>query len=217
MYHYIRPDSGKADPIGEDLSVSPEHFAAQMDYLAKHHFTPLTLAELADVRAKRLALPVNPIVLTFDDGYRDFYTQAWPVLHQHGFKATAFIVTGFVGQPHSVSWSMIEELHRSGLIEFGAHTVTHKELPSLATAKAQQEIVGSKRTLEAHLGQPVRTFAYPSGRFSQREVALLRQAGFEIAVTTRGGFARANQDSLLLPRLRIHATTRLAQFAANLE
>ena len=76
MYHYIRPDPGKADSIGEDLSVSPEHFAAQMDYLAKHHFTTLTLAELADVRAKRLALPVNPIVLTFDDGYRDFYIQA---------------------------------------------------------------------------------------------------------------------------------------------
>ena len=112
---------------------------------------------------------------------------------------------------------MIEKLHRSGLIEFGPHTVTHKELPSLASAKAQQEIVGSNWTLEAHLGQPVRSFAYPSGRFSEREIALLRQVGFEIAMTTKGGFARANQDSLLLPRLRIHGTTTLAQFAANLE
>jgi peptidoglycan/xylan/chitin deacetylase (PgdA/CDA1 family) len=217
MYHYIRPSPGSQDAIGQDLSVTPENFADQMSFLASHHFNTMTLEELADVRARRLALPPNPIVLTFDDGYRDFYTYAWPVLRQHHFKATSFIITGVVGQPHYVTWEMIDEMQRSGLIEFGAHTVTHRELPSLSNAAAKREIEQSKQTLETHLGHPVRSFAYPVGRYSDRDVALVREAGIDIAVTTKRGYAKPEQDSLRLPRVRIHGGTTLSQFEAILQ
>ena len=217
MYHYIRPDPGHGDPIGQDLSVTPEQFAEQTKYLADHHFTTMTMAELADVRAGRLALPANPIVLTFDDGYQDFYTHAWPLLREHGFKATSFIVTAVVGQPPYVTWEMIDEMQQSGLIEFGSHTVTHKELPFLSDGQAKQEIEQSKQPLEAHLGHPVRSFSYPVGRFSDRDVELVRSTGYEIAVTTMGGHAKSDQDPLRLPRVRIHGTTTLSQFGAMLD
>lgn len=216
MYHYIRPDPGNGDPIGQDLTVTPEVFGEQMDYLADHHFTTMTMAELADVRAGRLALPVNPIVLTFDDGYRDFYTNAWPLLREHGFKSTVFIITSGVEQPPYLTWAMIDEIRGSGLIEFGSHTVSHRELPSLGDAEAKQEIEQSRQELEKHLGHPVRSFCFPVGRFSDRDVDFARSAGYETAVTTKSGHANPDQDPLRLPRVRIHGSTTLSQFAATL-
>jgi peptidoglycan/xylan/chitin deacetylase (PgdA/CDA1 family) len=112
---------------------------------------------------------------------------------------------------------MIDEMQRSALIEFGAHTVTHRELQSLGNAAAKREIEQSKQTLETRLGHPVRSFAYPVGRYSDRDVALVREAGIDIAVTTKGGYAKPKQDSLRLPRVRIHGGTTLSQFEAILQ
>lgn len=216
MYHYIRPDPGPGDPIGRNLSVSPEVFAEQMAWLAREGFTPITLGELADVRARRRALPPKPIVLTFDDGYRDFYDAALPVLRQHGFKATLFVITGMVDQPPYVTWDMIAEMDNSGLIEIGSHTVWHHQLPSLGDAQLRAEVGDSKHVLEDRLGHPVRTFCYPVGRVDGRSAAAVREAGYEIAVTTQGGWATAEHDSMLLPRVRIHGGATLEQFASLL-
>ncbi len=212
MYHYVRPEPGHGDRIGKDLSVTPTNFADQLNYLAKRHFTTMTMEELADVRAKRRALPPNPIVLTFDDGYRDFYIHAWPLLREHGFKATSFIITNVVDQPHYLTWQMIDEMQRSGLIEFGSHTLDHRELPSLSDSAAKQEIEQSKQILESHLGHPVRSFCYPAGRVSDRDVEFVHNAEYEIAVTTKPGYAKPDQDPLRLPRMRIHGSTTLSQF-----
>lgn len=217
MYHYIRPDPGKNDPIGEDLSVSPDHFQAQMAWLAQNGYHTMTVSELNQVRNHQIGLPTKPIVLTFDDGYRDFYTAAYPVLKQYGFKATLFVITGVVDQPPYVTWDMIKEMDRSGLIEMGAHTVTHRDLPSLSAADARQEIFESKQTLETRLGHPVVSFNYPSGRYDDAVVALVKQAGYQIAVTTQGGWARATEDSLLLPRVRVHGAVTQAAFTGMLE
>ncbi|HET7034249.1 MAG TPA: polysaccharide deacetylase family protein [Thermomicrobiaceae bacterium] len=216
MYHYVRPDPGPGDPAGEDLSVTPEDFAAEMDYLAAQHYTTMTLGELEVVRERRAPLPARPVVLTFDDGYRDFYTDAWPVLRRHHFKATIFVITGVVGSERYLSWDMIRELDGSGLIEVGSHTVDHPELPALSDAQARAEIVDSKKTLEEHLGHPVVAFSYPAGHYTQREVDDVRQAGYGCAVTTRGAFARAGDPALELPRFRIHGTRGLPQLQANL-
>lgn len=215
MYHYVRPDPGPDDPLGQDLSVTPEDFAEQIAYLAAQGYNTLTMAELADVRANRAVLPENPIVLTFDDGYRDFYEAAWPVLRQHGFKATLFVITAVVEQPVYVTWAMIDELDKSGLVEIASHTVHHYELPYISDEEARAEVVESKAVLEQHLGHAVRSFCYPVGRFSDRDVVLLREAGYEIAVTTVGGYAEADDEDLLLPRVRIHGVTAIDQIRAN--
>lgn len=216
MYHYVRPDPGPSDPAGQDLSVTPEDFAAEMDYLAAQHYTTMTLGELEAVRERHASLPAKPVVLTFDDGYRDFYTAAWPVLRQHHFKATIFVITGVVDSERYLTWDMIRELDGSGLIEVGSHTVDHPELPALSDAQARAEIIDSKTALEQRLGHPVIAFSYPSGHYGQREVDDVRQAGYRCAVTTRGAFSRAADPALELPRFRIHGTRGLPQLQANL-
>lgn len=216
MYHHVRPDPGPGDPIARGLSVSPENFAAQVAYLAEHGYTSLTLGELAAVRAGRLPLPPRPVVLTFDDAYRNFYEAAFPVLRQYGFKATLFVITGLVDRPEYVTWDMIYEMDHSGLVEIGSHTVWHRELPSLSDADAQMEIRDSKSLLEWRLGHPIVSFCYPVGRVGPRDAALVQATGYEIAVTTRPGRARAEDDPFLLVRQRINPTTTIDQFAGLL-
>lgn len=217
MYHYVRPDPGPDDPVGEDLSVSPENFAAQMDYLAKAGFTTMTMQELDEVRQGKIGLPKHPIVLTFDDGYRDFYTTVYPILKKHHFKATSFIITGFVGNPQYVTWDMIAEMQRSGLVEFGCHTVTHLDLSTLSLADAQHQILDAQKTLEQHLGEPILDFAYPSGEYDAQTLQVLQQGGFQSAVTTAYGWAQAGDASLELPRVRVHGAVTLAAYEAMLQ
>jgi len=212
MYHYIRPKPAN-DPLGAALSVDPETFAAQMDWLAAHGYTTLTLHELAEVRAGKIGLPPKPIVLTFDDGYRDFYTAAWPVLKRHGFKATIFIITGVVGNPQYMTWDMLRELDRSGLVEVGGHTVHHLDLTQLNASALEHEVADCKQTLETQLGHPIASFAYPAGRFNETVVSAVQRAGFTLAVTTKPGWARATDAPLVLPRVRIQGDLSLAGFA----
>lgn len=216
MYHYVRPDPGPSDPAGQDLSVTPEDFAAEMAYLDSAGYTTMTLGELDDVRKGRLPLPAKPVVLTFDDGYRDFYTAAWPVLRQHHFKATIFVFTAALGSERYLTWEMLDELDRSGVIEVGAHTVNHLDLPGLPDAQSRAEIFNCKATLETKLGHEVRSFAYPAGHYNQRDLAYVRQAGYAMAVTTQGGFAKPGSSALELPRVRIHGPRGLAGLKASL-
>jgi len=214
MYHYVRPLPGNDDPLGQRLSVSPEMFAAQMDWLAQHGYTPITLADLAAIRSGEMPAPARPIVLTFDDGYRDFYENAWPILRGHRFRATVFVITGSVGRPAYLTWGMIRELDRSGLIEIGGHTVHHTDLTQIADPTA--EIEDCARELQRELGHPVRSFAYPAGKFDARVEAATRAADFTLAVTTRPGWATPDDDPLALPRVRVSGDETLDQFAAKL-
>jgi peptidoglycan/xylan/chitin deacetylase (PgdA/CDA1 family) len=207
MYHYIRPDPGPDDPIGQGLSVSPELFAEHLAYLAEEEFSPISMADLADIWEGRKELPPKPIVLTFDDGYRDFYTNAWPLLREYGFPSTVYLITSVIDQPSYLTREMILEMDATGLVDFGSHTIYHPSLPALADADAEDEIVDSKRVLEEMLGHPVRTFCYPTGAYSDRDVALVDTAGYALAVTTEWDYADPSMNPALLPRIRISAWT----------
>lgn len=214
MYHYIRPDPGPDDPVGQGLSVSPELFDEQLAYLAEQGYSTITMAELADAWQGRRSLPSKPIVLTFDDGYRDFYTNAWPILQQYGFSATLYVFNAVIDQPDYLTREMILELDASGKIDIGSHTIHHPDLPGLSDADAQDEIIGSKRALEELLGHPVRTFCYPHGNYSERDVALVNAAGYALAVTTEWGYAEPSLDPQLQPRIRIWGWTSTEELAS---
>ncbi len=216
MYHYIRPKPGPDDPLGQRLSVEPQEFAREMDWLAEHGFTTLTLAEYGEARAGHHQLPLRPVVLTFDDGYRDFYINAWPILLTHHFKATVFVITGVVGSPQYMTWDMLRELDRSGLVEVAGHSVHHLDLTQLNASALVSEVTGCAHAIAQELGHSPVSFAYPAGRVNDAVVSAVRAAGFHFAVTTKPGAADASDPLLLLPRLRVRGDTTLGEFAAIL-
>jgi len=217
MYHYVRPSPGPSDPIGVDLSVPPQDFEEQIAWLVSSGFNTMTMRELEEVRAGKIGLPPKPIVLTFDDGYRDFYTSVFPLLKKYHLKATAFIITGFVGQPAYMTWSMIDAIDKSGLVDVGAHTVTHPDLAQLSTAEQTEQIDNCQKALEQHLGHPVYDFAYPSGDYNSTTLEILQRAGFQTAVTTQNRWSQATDPSLQLPRVRVHGQVTLVEYKAMLQ
>jgi peptidoglycan/xylan/chitin deacetylase (PgdA/CDA1 family) len=224
MYHSI---SATATRAFERFTVRPERFAAQMGYLAASGHTPVTVSQLVRARsAGDSGLPDRPVVLTFDDGYADFYSHAWPVLRQHGFAATLYVATGFVGstsrwlrreretQRPMLSWSQLTELSAS-YIECGAHTQTHPHLDTLPPAEARAEIQRSKSMLEDRLGQAVSSFAYPFGHFDRRVRELVREAGYASACGVKPALSASNDDSFALARVMVLDYPDVATFGAR--
>ena len=216
MYHYIRPaPDPNADRIGWGLSTPPADFRQQMDYLDQNGYHPVTLVELREYLAGVRTLPDKPVVLTFDDGYEDFYTQAFPVLRQHGFRAVAYVVSGFIGRASNLSAAQVRELDAYGM-EIGAHTVDHVDLTQSAAGGLAYELRGSKETLEVLLGHPVLDFCYPSGKFDARVVAAVQAAGFQSATTTQSGSVHSLGDRYAWSRVRVSGSESMQVFAEGL-
>lgn len=215
MYHYIRVNPVPGDQLGANLSVTPQDFERQMDWLAANGYHPVDLADVRAYFAGRAPLPAKPVVLTFDDGYRDMYTTAYPILRAHHFKAVSYVVTGFVGGPNYMSWDMIRELDANG-IEIGAHTYSHADLTTVSPDELHLQLADSESTLAAQLWHPVVDFCYPAGRFNDTVVAAVQAAGYQTATTTEPGTVHSPGDRYTWTRVRVSGGEDLGQFIANL-
>jgi peptidoglycan/xylan/chitin deacetylase (PgdA/CDA1 family) len=202
------------DDSGSVLSLSPQTFAAQMRILADVGVDVLSLGEL-ERRASGKGAAGRAIAITFDDGFRNVYEQAFPVLRQYGFPATVFLVTDYCGgmnswpsQPanimrqHLLSWTQIKEMSQAG-ITFGSHTRTHAKLTEVSARTTEDELIGSKRAIENALGSPVETFAYPYGTYDE-QVRELARKHFSLACATTLGFVRPESDRHALERLDMY-------------
>lgn len=216
-YHYIRvPPNPEEDKLGYNLSTSPQNFQKQMDYLKEREYHTLSPNELYQALKDKKTLPQKSVLLTFDDGYRDFYKNAFPVLKELNLKATVFVVTGFVGDKAGryLTWNQIKEMDKSGLITFGSHTEHHVDLTR--ETKAQQELAKSKEILEKNLGKEVMIFAYPGGKFDTQSVKLVSKSGYNLAFTTQIGTKMSFEDRFALPRVRISGGLSLKSFPEKL-
>jgi len=218
MYHHISVPSRGADTVRRDLSVSPENFEAQLRYLKQAGYQSITMQDLVYHLTLGWPLPEKPVLLTFDDGYRDVYTQAFPLLQKYGFLATVFLVTAPIDQenPDYLSWDQVTEMSRAG-IEFGAHTYTHPDLRDKPVDYIIWQVVGSQEAIAARIGQPVRYFSYPSGAYDQTVVDVLRSAHFWAAVTTNTRVWHTSDGLFELGRIRIRGSDSLARFQEKLE
>jgi peptidoglycan/xylan/chitin deacetylase (PgdA/CDA1 family) len=216
MYHYIRtPPSVFSDRVGYNLSVAPSAFNEQMDWLAAHRYHPVDFDDMRAYFAGQRALPGNPVVITLDDGYADLYTAAYPILRAHGFKAVAYIVSSFMGQPRYATAAEVREMSRHG-IEIASHTIDHPNLARSSPGSIMHQLVASKSALESLLGRSVLDFAYPSGKFSGQVVAEVEAAGYSTAVTEMSSTRHSWSDRYTWTRVRVGGGEVMADFIHNL-
>jgi len=210
MYHYIRSVDPGSDPLGYELSVTPDDFNNQMAWLHEQGYIGMRMDGITPCLRGEAPCPAKAIALTFDDGYADAYTDALPVLKRYGLLATFYIVTNFVGQPGYMTWEQVTALRDAGM-EIGAHTVSHLDLTSLDWETANVEIAQSKAEIDHHLNMNVTSFCYPTGLYNAEIEEQVRASGYLNATTTR--WDNDTSDIMALPRRRISGGTAIDSFA----
>lgn len=202
LYHYVEYVKDPGDTIRKSLNIIPVVFDEEVKTLKNAGYTFLTPKDLADILDEKMELPQKPVILTFDDGYRDFYTDVYPILKKYNVKAVAFIVPNFLNKPNNMDTWMLKELAKSNLVEIGAHTMNHSYLAGLPKKRVEYEVIESKKYLEKILGIPIVSFAYPYGAFDNQAIKVVQDAGFKTAVTTIHGNLVMDINRYFIYRLR---------------
>lgn len=202
VYHYIEYVRDPKDTVRKSLDILPPTFEEQIKTLKNAQYNFITAAELGQYLDGKRSLPTKPVMLTFDDGYGDFYTDVFPILKKYNVVATEYIISGGIDKLNYMTTEQVREIAGSGLVEIGAHTVHHHNLKSLPLEDAKKEIDLSKSDLEREFGINVVSFAYPYGSYNENIADLVKKAGFTNAVGTKGGYIVNQEDRYTL--FRIH-------------
>jgi peptidoglycan/xylan/chitin deacetylase (PgdA/CDA1 family) len=186
-YHRVGPEP-PGSVLTDALTVGTADFAAQMEWLHSAGFHAVTPAQLLDALVFGTRLPSRPVMLTFDDGYRDVLWNAAPLLRRLRLPATAFVITGRVNGPDSsfLTWPELRRLETLGFV-IGSHTVDHPDLTTLAPRELAYELDESRAVLEQRLGHSVPWLSYPHGTFDPEVVAATQRAGYLLAFTEEPG------------------------------
>lgn len=205
MYHYISDPPPGANQIRQDLSVPPAVFEAHLRYLKDNGYHSISLHQLLLHLTRGEPLPENPIVLTFDDGYRDNYEHAFPLLQKYDFRATFFLITNFIDErrPAYLTWDQVKRLAYAGN-EIGAHSRDHPDLRGRDTDFLVWQILGAKEAIQNGAGITPRFFSYPSGKYDENVIAILSSAHYWGAVTVKQGVHQSSDAPFELQRIRIH-------------
>jgi peptidoglycan/xylan/chitin deacetylase (PgdA/CDA1 family) len=217
MYHRVGYNKPWTPAVSRRLTVSPEAFARQLRWVKRNGYRTITQKELWDALMCGRRLGPKPVLITLDDGYRNIYTKASPIIERLGMKATAYVITErFSGRdPSFLDWEHLPRLERRG-VEIGSHTISHRALTTLSNSDARRELVVSRRILERKLGHRVPWLAYPIGDHDARIVRIARQAGYLLATTTIWGARQSASRPLQLQRFRVLDSTGVSGIAAML-
>lgn len=208
MYHAVSDDCWGI----EELFVSPSDMEQQLIYLTENGYTPIWFEDLpyADQYEK-------PVILTFDDGYKDNYEELFPLLQKYQVKATIFVICGNVGKPVYMTWEQIRELSDSGLVSIQSHTMTHPDLDTLGEADTEWELGESRRVLAEQTGKPPYVLCYPTGYFSDITIECAEQH-YLFGIEMNGGLYTTGQQGLFhIPRYYVSRYTSLDGFASYLQ
>ena len=197
-------------------TTSSTQFDLQMEYLKSHGYVVLSMDQLADCVEGKRPVPEKGVVITIDDGFISEYDKAVPILKKYHFPFCIFVFTHGIGVKNYMSWDQLKQLDAWGG-EVGCHTYTHPRLINLTEKDTEQEIKGSKGTLEKNLGRRVKYFAYPYGQYNDIVRALAKRAGFRLMLTSDPGSVGAGAEFDRLPRQAVvGAEMSLNDFAKKL-
>jgi len=217
MYHHIANPPPGSDAVRRDLSVPPIRFGEQLNYLQEEGYESITLSDLALHLTTGKPLPEKPVILTFDDGYSDSYTHAYPILRAFGFAGTFFLVTQPIDEqnPEWLSWEQVKEMHSAGM-SFEPHSYNHPDMRSRSFDFLVFQIQASRQAIEARTGETCRFFAYPSGRYDPFVIDVLRSADFWGGVLTAQGATHTQDQLFELRRIRVEGEDDLGAFVVKL-
>ena len=222
-YHQITP---APHPRYAKYAITPRDFDIQLQWIADNGFAPIRLEDLFGTAPRDL--PAKPIVLTFDDGFEDCLEHAVPLLQQHRFTATFFLVAGLVGgtsqwlvqerglEYRLMDWPSARMLLKAGF-ECGAHGMNHRRLATLSAEECFHELGDARARLEDNLNSAVRHLSYPYGSFNERVRDVAATCGYLSACTVETGIATTADDLLMLKRLHVTATEGVLAFSSNLD
>jgi peptidoglycan/xylan/chitin deacetylase (PgdA/CDA1 family) len=214
MYHYVSWPPANADRYRRDLSVAPEQLAEHLAYLQGQGYQGITLYDLLNHLAWGQPLPEKPVIITFDDGYRDNYDNAFPLLQQYGFPATFFVLTEVTSQgvPDYMTWDQLRAMAAAGM-DIECHARVHDDLPKISYDRLVWQVLGCREMIEVELGQRPRFVAYPSGQFNEEVAAVFASDHYWGGITTQQGSWHSSDNLFALKRLRVRNTTGVEQLA----
>jgi peptidoglycan/xylan/chitin deacetylase (PgdA/CDA1 family) len=196
-YHRVGPYKGDYVP-----TVSADAFERQLSFLARFRYRVLSLSQLAELLDHGKPMPRRAAVITFDDGYEETHSVAWPLLKRFGFPAAVFVTPSEVSAPGFMTWEQIRELSADGFT-VGSHTMHHSYLPLVEARRLPEELVQSKRVIEEQIGRPAEFLSYPVGGFTADVQAAARQAGYRAACTTNRAMTCRILDRYALRRIKV--------------
>jgi peptidoglycan/xylan/chitin deacetylase (PgdA/CDA1 family) len=184
MYHYIDTPPANANRVLKDLVVTRENFEQQMTWLKENGYTTITPDDLIAALWHGKSLPAKPIMLTFDDGYANAWYNAYPVLLEHGFSGTFFVVTDWLDQnrPGYITWGLAKVMVQGGMY-IESHSRSHEDFRNRSHEWYVHQIEGSIEDIDQHTGVRPRFFCYPYGGYDDRAIRELRAAGIVAAFT----------------------------------
>ena len=200
-YHSIGDDESGKDP----LVISVQRFRAHMKGLKDNGYTSLTMKELDDYLENNKPIPVKSIIITFDDGYKDNYTNAFPVLKEFNMKATMFVVPSLLDGETSMTSEQVKEMSDYG-IDIESHTYSHNRLNEMSYSEQLKEFSESKAGIEALTGKSVVSAAYPEGKYNENTKKAIKDSGYKMGFTTEHGYADREDDYAALNRICIDYT-----------
>jgi len=200
MYHNIDEN------VSSSLSVSPKSFGRQMQFLKNFGYNVISLEELISYIRDRKPLKARTIAITLDDGFKNNYMNAYPVLKEYNLPATIFVIVNNIGKEGFLNWNELQEMSLNN-IAIGSHTLNHAYLTSLDLETLNNEVAISKKMLEEKIGKKVNLISYPLGGFNERVRGVVRKAGYLGACATNPGKRYPNNDIYALKRIRISKTS----------
>ena len=183
-------------------SVNPDLFEREMKFLKDHGYTAISLSQFSSGLIDYSCLPPKPVLITFDDGYEDNYTNALPIMEKYGMHGTEFVIVNDVGQPGYLTWEQIEDMKRRKT-DIESHTLSHRALKDLSREEQKQELYVSKLLLEKHLHCPVEYVAYPYGSYNEDTVELLGKLGYKEAFSSFPGVNTSMTNHYVIKRVPV--------------
>lgn len=202
MYHAVSDQTWGL----EGLFLSPSDMEAQLKYLTENGYDPIFFSDLPHLNQYK-----KPVILTFDDGYNNNYTDLYPLLQKYNVKVTIFVIPSSVGGQYSMTAAQIKEMADSGLVSIQSHTQDHKELASLSADQQKQQFAQSQLAIARMTGRIPSVLSYPSGSYDSNTLSLAPEY-FDMAVKSRGGLWTVQNNFFEIDRYPVYRDTGIHSF-----